>query len=259
MLVTNDDGVDSPALLPLVRALRPLADVRVVVPDGERSWIGKAISRWEELHVKRIDRDGIEIFAVSGYPADCTNLGVHSLFDERPEMVVSGVNIGLNIGLGFFLSSGTVGAAMEGWITGVPAIALSTGQPDDDRHWKSDQAVAATLWERAARLSASIVADVREAGFPEGVDLLSVNFPIDADERSPRVVTGLAPVGYGRLFHRRDGDVFVHDFDGAFRNERAVGESTDVSAVRSGQVSITPVRLAHTAPLDPALRARLER
>src|SRR5262245_12591008 len=112
ILVTNDDGVDSPALLPLARELAKLAPIRVVVPAGERSWIGKAISRWDELRVSRSDRDGIEVFAVGGFPADCTNLGVHSLFDSPPELVVSGVNIGLNVGLGFFLSSGTVGAAM---------------------------------------------------------------------------------------------------------------------------------------------------
>ena len=103
ILVTNDDGIDSPALLPLARELAKLGRVRVVVPDGERSWIGKAISRWDELRVTRTERGGMEIFAVGGFPADCTNLGVHSLFDTPPELVVSGVNIGLNVGLGFFL------------------------------------------------------------------------------------------------------------------------------------------------------------
>jgi 5'-nucleotidase len=261
LLVTNDDGVDSPALLPLVHALREIAPVRVVVPDRERSWIGKAISRWEDLSVKTLRRDDVEIVAVGGYPADCTNLGVHSLFGERPEMVVSGINIGLNIGLGFFLSSGTVGAAMEGWITGVPSIAFSTGLPDNDRAWKQDALgpASSVLWERAAKLSAQIVADVRVRGYPEGVDLLSVNFPTNADASTPRVVTELAAIGYGRLFHRRDGDVFVHDFDGAFRNEEAVGPHTDVAIVRAGKVSITPVRLAHTARVDADLRAGLER
>ena len=154
ILVTNDDGIDSPALLPLVRELAALARVRVVVPDTERSWIGKAISRWDELRVARLEREGIEIHAVGGFPADCTNLGVHSLFDGPPELVVSGVNIGLNTGLGFFLSSGTVGAAMEGWIAGIPAIALSVGRPGDDRAWKRDAVgdpVAPRLGARRAR------------------------------------------------------------------------------------------------------------
>jgi 5'-nucleotidase len=261
LLLTNDDGVDSPALLPLARALGALAPVRIVVPERERSWISKAISRWDELNVQRLEREGLEIWAVAGYPADCTNLGVHSLFDEPPEMVVSGINVGLNIGLGFFLSSGTVGAAMEGWITGVPAIAFSVGLPDNDRDWKP-AALAdrnGALWERAARIAADVVADLRALGYPKDVDLLNVNFPVDADVDTPRVITELAPVGYERLFRRSGEGVYVHDFGGGFRNPGAVGEATDVGAVRTGRVSITPVRLAHTAALDGGLRKRLER
>ena len=105
ILVTNDDGADSPALLPLARAMAKLTPVRVVVPDGERSWIGKAISRWEDVVTRTETREGIELIRVSGSPADCANLGVHTLFDDRPELVVSGVNIGLNTGSAFFLSS----------------------------------------------------------------------------------------------------------------------------------------------------------
>ncbi len=235
--------------------------MRVVVPDGERSWIGKAISRWDELRVARIERGGVEIFAVKGFPADCTNLGVHSLFDEPPELVVSGVNIGLNVGLGFFLSSGTVGAAMEGWIAGIPAIALSIGRPGEDRAWKRDVVGDPDhpVWLRAARVGADVVACVREAGYPEGVDLLSVNYPFDADVETPRVVTELAAVGYDRLFRRKAEDLYVHDFDGALRDSDAVGALTDLSVVRSGRVSITPVRLAHTADVAASLRSRLER
>ena len=261
ILVTNDDGVDSPALLPLVREIGKLAPVRVTVPSRERSWIGKAISRWDELAVTRLERDGIEIFAVDGFPADCTNLAVHSLFDGPPELVVSGVNVGLNVGLGFFLSSGTVGAAMEGWIAGLPAIALSVGSVGDDRGWKRGawDAPAHPLWARAARVGADVVRSVRESGYPAGVDLLSVNYPLDADVETPRVITELAPVGYDRLFRRKADGVFVHDFAGGLRDADRVAAETDIAVVRSGRVSITPVRLAHTAALSDAARARLER
>jgi 5'-nucleotidase len=257
LLVTNDDGAHSPALLPLVRALGELAEVRVVVPDKERSWIGKAISRWEELSVERRLCEGVEIHAVGGFPADCTNLAIHSLFEERPELVVSGVNIGLNVGLGFFLSSGTVGAAMEGWIAGVPSIAFSMGVPDNDREWKQRALGDRKLWEQAARLCAALVRELRSAGYPEEVDLLSVNFPVGATVETPRAVTELAAVGYDGLFRRRDDGQFVHDFSGALRNESAASPQSDVSAVRAGMVSITPVRLAHTAALSGALRRRL--
>ncbi|MFQ5514196.1 MAG: 5'/3'-nucleotidase SurE [Myxococcota bacterium] len=260
LLLTNDDGVDSPALVPLARALATLAPVRIVVPDGERSWIAKAISRWKEVHVRTVRREELEIEAVAGYPADCTNLGVHSLFDGPPEMVVAGVNIGLNTGLGFFLSSGTVGAAMEGWIAGVPAVAFSVGVPEDDRAWKQRiaQGDFETLWPRAAGIAVDIIRTVRDCGFPPDVDLLNINFPVRADMETPRVITRLATVGYERLFRRREDGVFVHDASGSLRQSGEL-DGTDVAVVREGRVSITPVRLAHAVPLDPTLQRRLER
>ena len=213
VLLTNDDGVESPALAPLARALGEQAPVRIVVPDGERSWISKAISRWEEVSARELSVDGLDVTSIGGSPADCTNLAVHSLFDSPPDMVVSGVNIGLNAGLGYFLSSGTVGAAMEGWIAGLPALAFSVGVPDNDRRWKEriKNGDYGDLWPRAAALVADIVRTVRECGFPANVDLLNVNFPVDADVRTPRVITGLAGIGYQRLFRMRSDGLFVHD------------------------------------------------
>ncbi|HTO53963.1 MAG TPA: 5'/3'-nucleotidase SurE [Myxococcota bacterium] len=261
ILVTNDDGVDSPALLPLVHALRPLGEIRVAVPARERSWIGKAISRWDELKVERLVRDGIELLTVDGNPADCTNLAVHSLFGARPELVVSGVNIGLNVGLGFFLSSGTVGAAMEGWIAGIPAIALSVGRIGEDREWKraAVRDVDHPVWQRAARVGAAVVRDLREAGYPEDVDLFSVNWPASADVDAQRALTELAVVGYDRLFRKKSESVYVHDFDGALRDVESVPATSDIAVVKSGRVSITPIRLAHTAQISKALRSKLER
>jgi 5'-nucleotidase len=259
ILVTNDDGVDSPALPPLVRAIEALAPVRVVCPARERSWIGKAITRWEEIAVESVEREGIEITAVHGFPADCTNLAVHSLFPDSPELVVAGVNIGLNTGLGFFLSSGTVGAAMEAWIAGIPALAFSVGRPGSDREWKKEEWArkhGPDLWKRAAEISADIVRRVREAGFPPEVDLINVNFPLEASLETVRVVTQLAQIGYDRLFRRKSEGVFVHDFAGAIRPGSAL-DGTDVSAVMNGWVSITPVSLAHTAELTPELREAL--
>jgi 5'-nucleotidase len=262
ILVTNDDGVDSPALLPLVRAVERLAPVRVVCPARERSWIGKAITRWEEIAVESVEREGVEITAVHGFPADCTNLAVHSLFPDPPELVVAGVNIGLNTGLGFFLSSGTVGAAMEAWIAGLPALAFSVGRPGSDREWKKEEWArkhGPDLWKRAAEISADIVRGVREAGFPSEIDLITVNFPVEARLETQRVVTRLAQVGYDGLFRRKAEGIFVHDFAGAIRDGGDL-DGTDVSAVRNGWVSITPVSLAHTAELSPefheVLRAR---
>lgn len=261
LLVTNDDGVDSPALRPLIRALSELGEVRAVVPAEERSWISKAITRWDRVRARRVQDDGFEIVAIEGgYPADCTNLAVHSLYDEPPEAVISGINIGLNSGLGFFLSSGTVGAATESWIAGIPAFAFSTGMPGDDRTWKRDARGegADELWARAAAICLDVVRQVLGWGYPAGVDILNVNFPIDATLETQRVVTELAVVGYGRLFSPAGDDSFEHDFDGALTKGDA-REGTDVAVLRSGRVSITPVRLARASELPEGMKELLER
>ena len=260
ILVTNDDGADSPALLPLARAVGALAPVHVVVPEAERSWIGKAISRWDDVRVRTVEADGVELTRVSGSPADCANLGVHSLFAERPEMVVSGINIGLNTGAAFFLSSGTVGAAIEGWIAGLPALAFSLGGPADDRSWKRNAKSESfrPVWERAAALCADVVASVREVGFPAGVDLLNVNFDFDADLNTPRVVTRLARVGYDQLFVSKGDGCWVHDYQGELVVDESL-DGTDVATVREGRVSITPVRLLQTPVVEPVFRRAVER
>jgi 5'-nucleotidase len=260
ILVTNDDGVDAPGLVPLIRALEKLASVRAVVPDRERSWVAKAITRWDDVRVERVERRGVEIFAVNGFPADCTQLGVHCLFGERPDMIVSGINVGFNHGLAFLLSSGTVGAAAEGWIAGLPALAFSTGVLHGHKDWAPFAWGDASeeLWARVASLAADVVRDVRAEGLPAEVDLLSVNFPESAGVDTPRVLTDLARVAYDQLFQPRGASVFAHEFGGGFR--RATGlEGTDLEAAQRGLVSITPIRLAHTAQVPQAFRRALER
>jgi 5'-nucleotidase len=260
ILVTNDDGIDSPALLPLLRALSELGPLRTVVPSGERSWISKAISRWSDVRVERLVREGFEIVAVDGFPADCTNLGVHTLFDSPPDLVVAGINLGLNTGLGWFLSSGTVGAAAEARIARLPALAFSVGVPGDDRTWKSDPARlrSAETWRRAAALCADVVRAVGEVGFPSDTDLLNVNFPLGAGPETRRVVTRVASLGYAALFASKGDGVFAHTANGKLVGSDRHDE-TDVGALDRGWVSITPVRLASPAALPSGVRSRLER
>jgi len=260
LLVTNDDGIESPSLVPFMHALSTLAPVRAVVPARERSWIGKAITRFDDIEVERIERGGLEIYVAGGFPADCVQLGVHSLFDERPEMVVSGINLGLNHGLAFMLSSGTVGAAVEGWIAGLPAIAFSTGDLRDHATWGryAWSAGAEELWNRAAGVAADVLSSIRTAGFPVEADFLSVNFPHEAEVATPRAVTELAISGYDNIFRESEPGRFIHDFGGGLRVEEPV-TGTDYGALEQGHVAITPIRLARAAPVDAAWRASLER
>ena len=260
VLLTNDDGVDSPSLVPFAQALSERSSVRIVVPARERSWIGKAITRFDDIEVERVMREGVEIHVANGFPADCVQLGVHSLFDERPEMVVSGINLGLNHGLAFLLSSGTVGAAVEGWIAGIEAVAFSTGVLDNHGDWGpyAWNAGPQELWSRAADVAVAVLDSIRAAGYPPDADVVSVNFPHEADVTTPRAVTSLAVSGYDNIFRESEPGRFVHDFAGGLRVRDPIA-GTDHEALSSGHVSITPIRLAHAANADKAFRAAVER
>ena len=259
LLITNDDGIDAPALLPLAKALRRLGWIDVVVPDRERSWISKAITRHEPIVVEQVSRDGLDLHTVSGYPADCVQIGVHNLNAAPPAMVVSGVNVGANSGSAFVSGSGTVGAAVEAANTGVPALAFSAHSVGEWTQWAPWALSVASLpmWERLAEVAADIVETVLTHGFPDGVDVLNVNMPGDADVATPRSVTPLAVTRYGRLFKLAEAAVMTHAFDGALE---ILGDpqGTDVATVASGHVAITPIRVATTAPIGEQLRQALE-
>ena len=259
MLITNDDGVDSPALLPLVAALSALGDVDVVVPDRERSWIAKAITRYEEVVVDSTNRGGVTIRTTTGYPADCVQLGVYSLFESPPDLVVSGINIGFNHGLAYTLSSGTVGAAVEAWIAGVPAVAISAGTNGDWPEWaaRARSGESAEMWHRLAAVSRDIVAALLDHGFSDGADIISVNMPEDSDIATPRRVVQIARVGYERLFAERATGRFAHEYGGGFVHYGGL-EGTDVEATRSGEIAITPLLLPQSGSVPDALRLALE-
>jgi 5'-nucleotidase len=252
ILVTNDDGIDAPPLVPLVSALADLASIRVVVPHIERSWIGKAITRFDPVEVRVVEREGLEMHAATGYPADCVQLGVHTLFDRPPALVVSGINIGYNHGSAFLQSSGTVGAALEAVIAGVDGVAFSAGSDRPWEEWRPwvHTPAARPMWHRLAAIAADITSGLLRAG-PTGT-VLSVNLPDEAGPTTERRITTVADTGYDRLFRRAGPSVYVHDFGGGTQ-QRASLEGTDMQAAADRVISITAVRGAHGVPLDGRL------
>jgi 5'-nucleotidase len=259
ILITNDDGIDSPTLAPLTRALARLGNVRVVVPDTERSWIAKAITRFDVVQVQATERDGIALHAVSGSPADCVSLGVHTLYPDRPDLVVSGINLGLNFGLAFLLSSGTVGAAFEGWIAGIPSIAFSMAIPNDAYGLTGVRRIAA-LGSRpvsAAQVAAEIVETLLQQGMPAGVDCFSVNMPADVTLDTPRVVARVTRSRYGPLFVPAPEGGYLHRFQSLAALESA--PDGDMQVLQRGAVAITPLRLDFSASVPEEFREALER
>lgn len=244
-LITNDDGVDSLSLPPLARAFAERGPVHVAAPAVERSWIGKAISRFDDVHVKEVVRDGITMSSVAGYPADAVQLGMHNLFDSRPSLVVSGVNIGANFGAAYMAGSGTVGAALEAGIAGVPAFAFSAVSVGNFGDWAAHMRTPESIpdWERYAAISFAIVEEVLAAGYPDDVNVISVNMPAEATSSTPRRVTHVADARYGPLFKEQSAGVFKHDWDA---DMEPIGryEGSDIAAVEDGAISITPIRVS---------------
>lgn len=260
VLLTNDDGVDSPALVPFARALGSRHDVTVVTPDDEQSWIGKALSRHRPISLVADERHGLALHHTSGTPADATQLGLYEVADGAVDVVVSGINIGFNHGAAFLLSSGTVGAAIEGWISGLPAVAFSTGTWGDDwRAWR--QAVtdpgSAPRWGEVAELCVEILDDVLASGLADDADVVSVNLPFEADASTPRRVTNLARIGYYGLFVGQDDGSWQHENVTLREIDDLAG--TDVEAAGDHVITVTPVRMPSSPDVSESVRGRIER
>ncbi|MDA0336307.1 MAG: 5'/3'-nucleotidase SurE [bacterium] len=201
--MTNDDSVDSPALPPLLAGLRNLAPVRVLVPAREHSWSAKIMSPRAHLLPLPAGIPGDNVHTMEGSPADCANVGIYHLSSTPPRLVVSGVNIGENAGLALLMSSGTVGAAVEASLAGIPAAAFSVKLTTEVfNNWQvtRDPAPLAPIYARAAAIACVIVEELLSGGLPEGARLISVNIPQDADLSTSRVLTQVSETSYGSLF-----------------------------------------------------------
>ncbi len=181
------------------------------------------------------------MLAVDGTPADCSQIGIHNQ-GVRPDLVLSGINIGANAGSAYVMGSGTVGAALEASISGVPAVAFSAASWDDwdgyNRFVISPD--AQEYWGRMAAVCARITDAVLRNGFPD-CDVLNVNIPFEADETTPIVGSRVADTAYSAVFEGNGPGSYTHDYAGLSHIETA--EDTDIAALRRGEVAATPLRL----------------
>ncbi|GEM87118.1 5'/3'-nucleotidase SurE [Meiothermus granaticius] len=232
ILVSNDDGIFSPGIKALALALRALGEVSVVAPDVEQSGVGHSITFRRPLRFKHTASAGfgeIPAYRVDGTPADCVVLGSQIL--GRPDLVVSGINIGVNMGLDL-THSGTVAAAIEGASIGVPSIAFSLDASSDELQF-----------EEAAKHALPIARWVLEHGLPPQT-LLNVNFP----NRPPQGVrlTRLSTRRYeDTVFEREDPEGRPYYWV-AGKPSGVLEEGTDFWAVSNGFISVTPVSMDYT-------------
>ncbi len=244
-LIVNDDGVTSPMLPAMVEHLGALGSVSVAVPLREQSWKSKAMTRFEPVTFAARPEFGVEAYAIDGTPSDCVNIAVHHLLAERPDWVISGINIGINAGEAYVINSGTVGAAFEGALLGLPAVAFSQYVPPEIfREWTGGKRLtspaALTLVERGAKRVADMMRTIVQRGLPPGAMLLNVNFPDGLAADTPVQWSNLLVTRYGSIFDR-EGDHFIHRFGGNVTRE--ADPLGDKAVVEQGRISITALSL----------------
>jgi len=238
VLLTNDDGIDAEGLQVLRAALAGLdgVDLRVIAPDGNRSAIGRGITTRRALMVARVDfDDGTDGFATDGTPVDCVRLAALGLVEGwTPQVVVAGINHGANLG-DDVTYSGTVAAAMEGLVLGLPAIAVS--QQSQAREMDFRQ--GSFDFDVAARFTARVVAELEQVPLPPST-LLNINVPAGEPDgvevarlgrRIYRDRLKLVEEEEGRRLFRIYGD------DPSYHDE----EGTDFAVVAAGRIAVTPL------------------
>jgi 5'-nucleotidase len=228
ILLTNDDGVRAPGLLALAQALKAVGEVTIVAPAENQSGKGHSLSITDPVYVDNVMLPGgIEALGVTATPASCVKIALLALLKERPNLVVSGINRGYNLGMTAYVS-GTVGAAREGALQGIPAIASSM---DIAGGWSD--------YTAAAKHTADIAALVKKQGLPPGV-FINMNVPAGVP-KGVRVTTQSGLMGEEKWVESknpRGRRYFWNDY----RDSPKDVEGTDVSVAAAGFVTVVPLK-----------------
>jgi 5'-nucleotidase len=235
ILITNDDGIEAPGLDVLVKIAGELTDdIWVVAPETDQSGASHSLTLNEPLRLRRLSD---KIFAIKGTPTDCVIMGLrHILDDKAPDLVLSGVNRGQNMA-DDVTYSGTIAGAMEGMLLGIPSIAMSLAI--------NIEGTNTIRWETPMTHGAGIIRTLLDTGWPKEV-VINVNFP----DRQPHDVEGTVITTQGkrdqgllRIEDRMDTRGNPYYWIGFNRSQSKPAEGTDLWAVYSGRISITPLYL----------------
>ena len=239
ILVSNDDGITAPGIRALIEVVKDFGDVVVVAPDGPQSGMGHAITlnstlRCDQVHIDK-SRD-IQEYACSGTPVDCVKLAVSAILDRKPDLCVSGINHGSNSSINV-IYSGTMSAAVEGALEGIPSIGFSLLDHDFDADFSASKTVVRKMVEK-----------VLEEGLPDGT-CLNVNIPkLSVEDLNGYKVCRQADANWVEDFDERKDPMgrTYYWLTGSFQNFDK-GNDTDEWALANGYVSIVPVHYDITA------------
>lgn len=248
-LISNDDGINASGILAGKKAMEDLVDVTIVAPSTQQSGIGHALTLFEPLRINQVKlRDNSIGYSVSGTPTDAVSLGLFKIMDEKPDIMISGINTGFNLGKAELTTSGTLGAAMEAASYGIPTIAISQEVTRSDI--KFETGMVDIDFEFAQKTLKKIGKLVLKKGLPKGVDLLNINIPSDPKSDKIKVVklgermytsaikTRIDP--RGKPYYWIDGESFDED-----------KKETDGYCLKKEQITtITPLKLDLTGDIE---------
>jgi len=226
ILVSNDDGIDSEGIISLANALKKVGEVHVVAPDRERSAAGHSLTLHEPLRVEEVGR---RMYAVNGTPTDCINLAVNGILPKRPDLVVSGINKGANLG-DDVTYSGTVSAAMEGTLLDIPSFAVSLATKRK------------RPFEVAAAFAVKLARHILKNGLPRDT-LLNVNVPPSKNIKGHRITRQGKRIYDNAIIEKVDPRGKKYYWIGGNELKWEGDHETDFYAVSKKYISITPVHL----------------
>ncbi len=241
ILVTNDDGFRSPGIRSLVKNIKKYSNVTVIAPDGSRSAAGLSLTFYRPLRINEHIIDNVKFYAVNGTPGDCVTMGIFYICEKKPDMVLSGINIGENLSLIEFFMSGTVAAAILASIYKIPAIAFSKREVGKDVMMTQDVREG---YEEAGVIASEITKYFLDESFPEEIDLININFPITITESTHVVITRLSRLSLlSKIYPRNDprGRPYYWIWGEKLKN---FPEGTDAyETMIKGNISVTPISL----------------
>jgi 5'-nucleotidase len=236
ILVTNDDGVHAPGINQWIEEIRSLGEIVVIAPDGARSGMSGAITAVNPIRLQLLKKeDDLTIYSCSGTPVDCVKLGINKVLDRKPDLLLSGINHGSNAAI-CVLYSGTIGAALEGCVCGIPSIGVSLC----DHSPEADFIQAA---KHGRRVAEKVLLD----GLPKGI-CLNLNVPKGSDVKGLKVCSQTK--GYWAkefLLAKDQTGQTIYWLTGDFVNEEPDNEQSDEWALAHGYAALVPLQIDLTA------------
>ena len=240
-LISNDDGVTASGILAAKKAIENLCETTIVAPETQQSGIGHALTLYEPLRInERKLKDGSLAYGVSGTPTDAVTAGLFQILKGKPDLMISGINTGYNLGKAELTTSGTVGAAIEAATYGIPTIAISQEVTRDDVKFESGE--IDINFDFAGKMLNKLAKIVLKKGLPDGIDLLNVNIPANpVDDEFEVVKLGkrmYTPVMEKRLDPRSrpyywiGGEPYNFDEKGSDGYELKVSQKTTITPLK---------------------------